>query len=250
MMFTQEQINEIRQRLAISGTKDTQLPLAELPLIGEESVAIIQHGENKRVSIEEFYEEFSQYIDKSERVDLFNVSRYAQRISEANASVPLTLEEAVALCPKDVKRGGQILTFVDSSGAWNIWQYKGVIPENWSNIKNFWENIDDFKEFVTYIGSGTDYLNIINKDHKVMIANTASCICNVQFESVCNFIALIPENIIAEFTMGGIQVPMQYITDYIAGDATYNVYKSYNQYTVGTHAFTVSINSNTKEANV
>lgn len=142
MIFTQEQINEIKQRLAISGSKDPQLSIADLPLTGEETIALVQQGENKRVSIEEFYEEFSQYIDGSERVDFFNVSRYAQRISEAEASVPLTLSEAVELCPEDVRRGGQTITFVDTEGNWALWQYKGTTPDNWTDTDSSWLNIE------------------------------------------------------------------------------------------------------------
>ena len=142
MIFTQEQINEIKQRLALSGSKDIQFPLAELPLTGEEVIAIVQNGENKRVSIEEFYEEFSQYIDGSERVDFFNVSRYAQRIADADNSIALTLAEAVELCPEDVKRGGQVITFVGNEGNWAIWQYKGTTPENWNDTETSWVNLD------------------------------------------------------------------------------------------------------------
>ena len=80
MIFTQEQINEIKQRLALSGSKDLQLPLANLPLSGEETIALVQQGENKRVSIEEFYEEFSQYIDGDE----FAESDYGLVVDNSN----------------------------------------------------------------------------------------------------------------------------------------------------------------------
>ena len=142
MIFTQEQINEIKQRLAISGSKDPQLPIADLPLTGEETIALVQQGENKRVPIEEFFEEFSQYIDGSERVDFFNVSRYAQRIAGADESVALTLNEAVVLCPEDVRRGGQVLTFIDREGNWMLWQYKGVDASNWEDTSTMWVNLE------------------------------------------------------------------------------------------------------------
>ena len=142
MIFTQEQINEIKQRLALSGSKDPQLPLADLPLSGEETIALVQQGENKRVSIEEFYEEFSQYIDGSERVDFFNVSRYAQRVAGADESVALTLNEAVVLCPEDVRRGGQVLTFINREGNWMLWQYKGVDASHWEDTSMMWVNLE------------------------------------------------------------------------------------------------------------
>lgn len=141
MIFTQEQINEIRKRLAIAGSKDYKLPLAALPLQGNEIIAITQNGENKRMSIEEFYNEFAQYIDRSERVDFFNVSRYAQQISEASESIILSLEEAVDLCPNDVRRGGQVITFINRENKWVVWQYTGVTSADWTDTDHSWINI-------------------------------------------------------------------------------------------------------------
>lgn len=139
-MFTQEQIKEIKEKLAMGGSTDSHLPLATLPLTGKETLALIQEGKNKRVAIDEFYEEFSQYIDKSERVDFFNVSRYAQRISGAEKSVKLTLEEAVNICPNDVRRGGQILLFLNKNNVWTEWRYLGTSADNWTDVSdtNYW----------------------------------------------------------------------------------------------------------------
>lgn len=139
MIFTKEQIDEIRERLSISGRKDTQFPSVLLPMLGEESIALIQQGENRVIPIWTFYEEFARYIDGSERVDLLNVSRYAQQQSQSETIVPLTLEQAIEICPNDVKRPGQILTFLDSqSYTWAEWQYKGTDKEGWNDITN-WE---------------------------------------------------------------------------------------------------------------
>lgn len=141
MIFTQEQINEIRERLLISGKKDTQFSPVSLPMSGEEIIAITQDGESKKVPIGTFYDEFSRYIDKSERVDLLNVSRYAQQTTQVDNIVPLTLEEAIAICPNDVKRGGQILTFLDQqSNTWTEWQYKGTTKDGWNDITNWVQN--------------------------------------------------------------------------------------------------------------
>lgn len=142
-MFTQEQINEIREKLALSGSKDKSLPLANLPLSGKEILALVQDGKNKSVPIEEFFEEFAQYIDGSERVDFFNVSRYAQRLAGAAASISLTLSEAIALCPNDVRRGGQIITFIDHEGDWAIWQYTATTANDWTSVDVYWKNLND-----------------------------------------------------------------------------------------------------------
>ena len=133
MLFTQEQIEEIRERLSISGSKDTKLPLVLLPLSGEETIALVQQGENKRVPIENFYEEFARYIDHSERVDLFNVSRYVSQQSDNPSSGILTLDEAIAACPNDVRRPGQLITFETPNHEWALWQFQGDDAANWSN---------------------------------------------------------------------------------------------------------------------
>ena len=58
--FTQDQIDEIRLRLAtIAGAKDTQFELARQPLEGQEEVAIIQDGRNKRISISDMFDQYS-----------------------------------------------------------------------------------------------------------------------------------------------------------------------------------------------
>lgn len=133
MLFTQEQIEEIRERLSISGSKDTKLPLVLLPLSGEETIALVQQGENKRVPIENFYEEFARYIDHSERVDLFNVSRYVSQQLDNPSSGILTLDEAIAACPNDVRRPGQLITFETPNHEWALWQFQGDDAIHWSD---------------------------------------------------------------------------------------------------------------------
>lgn len=140
-MFTQEQIKEIKEKLSMTGSKDNSLPLAKLPLTGTEIIALIQEGQNRKVSIDEFYEEFSQYIDQA-RVDFFNVSRYVQRITGTSANVQLTLEEAAEICPQDIRRGGQVITFLDNESNWALWQYTGTSSDNWSIVDEYWENLE------------------------------------------------------------------------------------------------------------
>ena len=76
MIFTQEQINEIKQRLSLSGIKDTELDkldLLEHPLTGEEVIAIVKDGKNLRISVEDLYEGFAEYLGdkviKSRHID-------------------------------------------------------------------------------------------------------------------------------------------------------------------------------------
>ena len=134
-LFTQEQIDEIRERLKNTlGAKDTQFELANLPLKGNEQIALVQDGVNKRVSIDEFYQSLSDFG----LVDFFNVSHYVVRITESYEGFRMTLEGAINTCPPDVHRGGQTITFMGEDYEWHIWQYIGDTPDNWLDIENYW----------------------------------------------------------------------------------------------------------------
>lgn len=134
-LFTQEQIDEIRQRLKNTlGAKDTQFELANLPLKGNEQIALVQDGVNKRVSIDEFYQSLNDFG----LVDFFNVSHYVVRLTESYEGYRMTLEGAINTCPPDVQRGGQTITFMGEDYEWHIWQYIGDTPDNWLDIDNCW----------------------------------------------------------------------------------------------------------------
>lgn len=137
-LFTQEQIDEIRYRLSIqSGSKDTQFDLADLPLKGNEQIAIVQDGVNKRVQVDEFFQSLNDFG----LVDFFNVSHYYNRMTESYEEYRMTLEDAVNYCPPDVHRGGQVITFMGTDYEWHIWQYLGDTPENWTDIENYWVDL-------------------------------------------------------------------------------------------------------------
>ena len=137
-LFTQEQIDEIRYRLSIqTGAKDTQFQLADLPLKGNEQIAIVQDGVNKRVQIDEFFQSLNDFG----LVDFFNVSHYYNRMTEDYEEYRMSLEEAINYCPPDVHRGGQVITFMGTDYEWHIWQYLGDTPDNWTDIENYWVDL-------------------------------------------------------------------------------------------------------------
>ena len=153
MIFTQEQINEIKQRLSLSGIKDTELDklnLLEHPLTGKEVIAIVKDGENLRISIEDLYEEFAKYIEHPEnKEDFFNVSVYLGRLDPEfeNAAKPCTLEEAINTCPSYIRRAGQTISFLDSNNMkWETYQYIGTEDDNWEDItlfENYYQTLQD-----------------------------------------------------------------------------------------------------------
>ena len=143
-MFTQEQINEIKQRLSLSGIKDSELDklnLLEHPLTGKEVITIVKDGKNLRISVEDLYEEFAKYIEQSEnKEDFFNISVYLGRLDPEfeNAAKPCTLEEAINACPSYIRRAGQVIVFLDSvDNMWKSYQMTGSNDSDWEDINLF-----------------------------------------------------------------------------------------------------------------
>lgn len=56
--FTKAQIEEIRKQLATMGVRDTDLPDATKPLSGDELVAIVQNGINKKVGVRKLIHDY------------------------------------------------------------------------------------------------------------------------------------------------------------------------------------------------
>ena len=148
-MFTQEQINEIEQRLALKGSKDTQLPEAELPLKGDETVAIIQEGENRNLPVEIFI--------KYPIEGAFNVSKYLQLINKEETLIKVSLEDAVTSVPTMAKNEGQTIVFIDSNNTWQCYQYQGDTIDDWDNLLK-WKNLNDSSS--TPIEEGAHIYNI------------------------------------------------------------------------------------------
>lgn len=131
-MFTKEQIDEIERKLALRGTKDTGLPITELPFTGEETIAIVQQGVNKRASLARLLEGLEEYKENAVFADFFNITAY-------NVSTYSNLSQAIAACPVSIKKVGLTLTFFNGTD-WEIWQYKENTLDNWTNI-NSWGDI-------------------------------------------------------------------------------------------------------------
>lgn len=51
--FTKAQIEEIQQRLAALGSKDSKLPTYDIPLTKDEIFAIVQNGANKKIPLQD-----------------------------------------------------------------------------------------------------------------------------------------------------------------------------------------------------
>lgn len=172
MIFTQEQIVEIKERLALLGIKDTQIRMLTsdelLDLTGDESFVIVKDGENVRISLQELFNRVA-VIQASQDKDIFNVSNYVKL--QPNTSYPdgrITLEDAVDNTPITLQREGQIITFENTEGNWKRYQMTAKQDASWSTY-NFEElgapvidgeveqktNLSEFNNDVHYLTADT-----------------------------------------------------------------------------------------------
>lgn len=142
MIFTQEQIVEIKERLALLGIKDTQIRMLTsdelLDLTGDESFVIVKDGENVRISLQELFDRVA-VIQASQDKDIFNVSNYVKL--QDTIDYPdgrLSLEDAVDNTPITLQREGQIITFENTEGKWKRYQMTAKVDHSWSSY-NFEE---------------------------------------------------------------------------------------------------------------
>ena len=142
-MFTRDQIEEIKKKLIMLGTKDTQFPDAH-KLNGEEIIAIVQDGENKKIPL-------SSIIND----DFINVSKDTTGI--------LTLSTAVSKIDINNRKLGQVITFKDSANSWTIRQFTGSSLDNWNDI-SLWKSISGIDELKSQVETNTSNISSINTE--------------------------------------------------------------------------------------
>ena len=127
-MFTTSQIEEIRKKLQLQGVKDSSFPPAS-PLKGNETVAIVQQGQNRSLGLKEFIEKVGIYTLS----DFINLSKSKKE--------EYTLEEAIKSVDPINRKAGQVITFFDKTTSdWSIYQYKGNDACDWFDL-DYWDNI-------------------------------------------------------------------------------------------------------------
>lgn len=127
-MLTQEDYNNIKKVLVEGAVKDTDFLDSALPLDGTEVVAIVQQGKNVKVSVKEL----SNPTPELKVEDFLNIT------TEYGHS-GITLSQAILYVPSDMRKVGQVITFLDNTNTWKIYQFYGTIGQ-WSDI-NQWENL-------------------------------------------------------------------------------------------------------------
>lgn len=141
MYFTQEDYKKIENWLSKKSVKDSDFQEA-LPLNGKEIITVVQSGHNKKVNIREFIDKIYKY-NGSDFTNITNIYKVEN----------ITLEEAINFIPIVNRKKGQVITFLNTDGNWEIYQFIGELNQ-WNNL-NFWNNPFDLGVL--------DYADLVNK---------------------------------------------------------------------------------------
>ena len=134
MFFTQEDYRKIEQWLQRNSVKDTEFQEA-LPLNGLETITLVQDEHNKKVFIK----------DLVDQIFKLGVSDFLNVTDKYEASY-ITLNEAIKLIPSGARKAGQVITFLNTDGNWQVYQFKGVLNQ-WNQL-DLWEDLFDWGKFV------------------------------------------------------------------------------------------------------
>lgn len=122
MFFTQEDYRKIERWLLANSRKDTDFVGAATPLKGNETVVLVQDGKNVKTSVKDIVDQFF----------LLGVSDFLN-ITDKYGESYISLTQAIQLIPFRSRKIGQVITFIDESGNWAIYQFQGKALNQWNN---------------------------------------------------------------------------------------------------------------------
>lgn len=122
MFFTQEDYRKIEKWLLANSRKDTDFVGAATPLKGNETVVLVQDGKNVKTSVKDIVDQFF----------LLGVSDFLN-ITDKYGESYISLTQAIQLIPFRSRKIGQVITFIDESGNWAIYQFQGKALNQWNN---------------------------------------------------------------------------------------------------------------------
>lgn len=141
MFFTQEDYRKIEKWLLANSRKDTEFAGAATPLKGNETVVLVQNGKNVKASVK----------DVVEQLFLLGVSDFVNITDKYNESY-ISLSQAIELIPYKSRKIGQVVTFLDDTGKWSMYQFQGLRKNQWNTL-SLWVDLLDLMEGLTIIDS-------------------------------------------------------------------------------------------------
>ena len=135
MFFTQEDYRKIEKWLTANSRKDTDFAGAATPLKGNETVVLVQNGKNVKTSVKDIVDQFF----------LLGVSDFLN-ITDKYGESYISIDQAIQLIPFRSRKEGQVITFLNTDGNWEIYQFIGKLNQ-W-NIPTLWNNPFDWEKFI------------------------------------------------------------------------------------------------------
>ena len=141
MFFTQEDYRKIEKWLLANSRKDTEFAEAATPLKGNETVVLVQNDKNVKASVK----------DVVEQLFLLGVSDFVN-ITDKYGESYISLSQAIELIPYRSRKIGQVVTFLDDTGKWAMFQFQGTRKNQWGTL-SFWVDLIDLMTGITIIDS-------------------------------------------------------------------------------------------------
>lgn len=135
MFFTQEDYRKIEKWLLANSGKDTDFVGAATPLKGNETVVLVQDGKNVKTSVKDIVDQFF----------LLGVSDFLN-ITDKYGESYISIDQAIQLIPFRSRKEGQVITFLNTDGNWEIYQFTGKLNQ-WNN-PTLWNNPFDWEKFI------------------------------------------------------------------------------------------------------
>jgi hypothetical protein len=156
MFFTQEDYRKIEKWLLANSRKDTDFVGAATPLKGNEILAIVQNGQNMKVSLKDFIDQLF----------LLGVSDFVN-ITDKYGESYLTLSQAIQLILFRSRKIGQVITFLDDNGKWRLYQFQGERVNQWNNT-TLWVDLIAALSGIS-ITDSEDIVPKVNVDNQVSL---------------------------------------------------------------------------------
>ena len=134
MFFTREDIEKIHQGLLRLGIKDSELP-ETINVNSDDTLAIVQDGKNKKINIEEFFNNISLF----KKEGFINITDRFNKHS-------ISLIEAIQTVPTHQRIDGLVITFEDINGDWRIYQFRGDAVDFFD--ENKWTDLYDYTNYI------------------------------------------------------------------------------------------------------
>lgn len=156
MFFTQEDYRKIEKWLTANSRKDTDFVGATTPLKGNETVVLVQNGKNVKASIK----------DVVEQLFLLGVSDFVN-ITDKYGESYISLSQAIELIPFRSRKIGQVVTFLDDTGKWAMFQFQGTRKNQWGTL-SLWVDLIDLMTGLT-ITDSEDIVTETNNANQVAL---------------------------------------------------------------------------------